>query len=182
MSYYVRKFSRSKWQNLENNEAPLEFCELKADSITSCLRTTKDTLSFWIVENINDSSEINEIILALSTHGNAENIASVIDLIFIEKEFLESKFDIRQCAGDTVITDLQSKHYDLINLNVKKIEILGNIFCDIINESSLNSDDNGKIIRKREKDIKGVLRDFLDSNPDSKTLIKEKLLNKIYSS
>ena len=50
----VRKINKSKWPAEETlagktDEEILPF--LKADALTSCLRTSKDELSLWTVEN-----------------------------------------------------------------------------------------------------------------------------------
>lgn len=57
MAYYVRKISRSKWQDnpLSTNEekALQEIRNVAADAITNCIKTTGNRLSIWRVEEKN---------------------------------------------------------------------------------------------------------------------------------
>lgn len=54
MAYYVRKISRSKWQenplSADKVKALQEIKGVRADAITNCIKTTGDKLSLWKVE------------------------------------------------------------------------------------------------------------------------------------
>lgn len=56
MAYYVRKISRSKWQenplNADCKEAEQEVQHVAADAITNCTKTTGNKLSLWKVEEL----------------------------------------------------------------------------------------------------------------------------------
>lgn len=61
MAYYVRKISRSKWQenqlSTDTKKALEEIKSVKADAITNCIKTTGNKLSLWKVEEKKDSIE-----------------------------------------------------------------------------------------------------------------------------
>lgn len=105
----VRKVTKAKWNNqLENNDS-LNLI-ISADAITSCLRTTSNTLSIWKVENIDDA------ILALASVN--DNIVP-IDYIVLDDEFFESLgIEIKNVVSESnPVKDLREKHFDAINLD-----------------------------------------------------------------
>ena len=86
MGVCVRKISKSKWPDEEvldkqTDEAILPL--LKADALTSCLRTSQDELSLWTVENTNEE-EIEKAILALITNSRLERLDRIQVVYFDE--------------------------------------------------------------------------------------------------
>ena len=61
MAYYVRKISRSKWQesqlSTDEVKALEEVRSVKADAITNCIKTTGNKLSLWKVDEKRDVIE-----------------------------------------------------------------------------------------------------------------------------
>lgn len=123
MGVCVRKISKSKWPDeevLENHtdEAILPF--LKADALTSCLRTSKDELSLWTVENTNEE-EIEKAILALITNSRLERLDRIQVVYFDEDNIKELGLTLKKSPGDTVISTYTNLHQDMIELNFEKM-------------------------------------------------------------
>lgn len=51
MKYIIRKFTKAKWSLIPTDTGNYE--NLQADAITSCLRTSGNTLSVWAVDTTN---------------------------------------------------------------------------------------------------------------------------------
>lgn len=75
MGYLVRKFTRSKW----GNPVPADYSNLNADAVTSCLRTTRNTLSVWRIEN---EKELDQAILAIA--GTLERLQT-FDIVSLDE-------------------------------------------------------------------------------------------------
>lgn len=119
MSFLVRKITKSKWSDdLCKQISKTEDIKcIPADAITSCLRTTKNTLSLW---EIKLEDHLEEAALALITCADRiENI----DLIYIDSSIIEEMgFTIdKDSPGNTVVEDLKKTHRDLCKLDYSKI-------------------------------------------------------------
>ena len=170
MAYYIRKISRSKWQEKQLSEdeaqAIIEVKGVKADAITNCIKTTGNKLSLWRVEKKRDS--IDDIIPLIVGFDRPDTC----DVIYISEEaFSEEEISLEQSMDDanTPIERLKQDHYNAI---VKDYEGLGK-FAKII----LKSLNNHK--RFKGKDIKTKLKDMLDKHEIEKDMISEKLFEKI---
>lgn len=92
MSFLIRKITKSKWKNSNDpqGEKELEINKLSSDAITSCLRTSKNALSFWEISDIknesdlDNNSDLKNIIIALLTSSKAEDV-NVLDIVYFEK-------------------------------------------------------------------------------------------------
>jgi len=115
MALLIRKFAKSKWkvEQLDNND------DIGSDALTSCLRTTGNTLSVWQVET---QEEVSKGILAIVS--NQDRIET-IDIIKLDPaELLEKNIDIEVTDGDSVVESLVKSHRDLSNLTYKKMGII----------------------------------------------------------
>ncbi|MEZ3460830.1 MAG: hypothetical protein K1W23_01430 [Lachnospiraceae bacterium] len=170
MAYYVRKISRSKWQedplSADEEKALLEVKKVAADAVTNCIKTTGNKLSLWRVEEKRDS--IDDIIPLIVGFERPDTC----DIIYISDEvFLQEGIVIEQSSEDanTPIEELKQYHYNAI---VEDFEGLGK-FARIV----LRSLDNHK--RFKGKEVKTKLREMLDRQEIDREMISDKLYEKI---
>ncbi len=170
MAYYVRKISRSKWQedplSADEEKALLEVKKVAADAVTNCIKTTGNKLSLWRVEEKRDS--IDDIIPLIVGFERPDTC----DIIYISDEvFLQEGIVIEQSSEDanTPIEELKQYHYNAI---VEDFEGLGK-FARIV----LRSLDNHK--RFKGKAVKTKLREMLDRQEIDREMISDKLYEKI---
>ena len=170
MAYYVRKISRSKWQedplSADEEKALLEVKKVAADAVTNCIKTTGNKLSLWRVEEKRDS--IDDIIPLIVGFERPDTC----DIIYISDEvFLQEGIVIEQSSEDanTPIEELKQYHYNAI---VEDFEGLGK-FARIV----LRSLDNHK--RFKGKEVKTKLREKLDRQEIDREMISDKLYEKI---
>ena len=170
MAYYVRKISRSKWQeNPLSTDETIALQEVKnvaADAITNCIKTTGNKLSLWKIEEKRDSIE--DIIPLIIGFDKPDTC----DIIYISDEtFLQEGISLEQSLDDanTPIEDLKQYHYNAI---VKNYEELGK-FAKVV----LKSLGNHK--RFKTKEVKTKLREMLNNHEIDKEMISSKLYEKI---
>ena len=94
----------------ESNWIPA--ASIPADAVTSCLRTTSNTLSFWMCELSEESIE--EGVLALAADFSEVNPVHVV--IFAWSELAD--LDLRRSPGNTKIARLVETHVDVENLSL----------------------------------------------------------------
>lgn len=170
MAYYVRKISRSKWQedplSADEEKALLEVKKVAADAVTNCIKTTGNKLYLWRVEEKRDS--IDDIIPLIVGFERPDTC----DIIYISDEvFLQEGIVKEQSSEDanTPIEELKQYHYNAI---VEDYEGLGK-FARIV----LRSLDNHK--RFKGKEVKTKLREMLDRQEIDREMISDKLYEKI---
>ena len=154
MSFLIRKITKSKWKNSNDpqGEKELEINKLSSDAITSCLRTSKNALSFWEI------SDIKNIIIALLTSSKAEDV-NVLDIVYFEKnEEQLNKYGIsfEKTEGDTVDDNLRSLHIDLCDLNHKNLTFIADTMCTCLNKNQHK--------RFTKNYLKSVLKEHLEAN------------------
>jgi hypothetical protein len=103
----VRKINKAKWMNGDTvNEPP------SADAITNCLRTTKNTLSVW---RINNEAELEEAVLAIVS---GQDHLETIDIIMLDDDyFMKCHIPMEETEGLTPVEDLKKTHIDLCFLD-----------------------------------------------------------------
>jgi hypothetical protein len=106
MGFFVRKISKGKWRSDSNEPV------IKADALTSCLRTSGNTLSFW---RIDDLAQIEEAKLAIAASNS--NLDTFDIVVFSTAEMEAFGAPIVETLGQTACTDLASRHRDLSELN-----------------------------------------------------------------
>lgn len=170
MAYFVRKISRSKWQenqlSLDEKKALEEIKNVKADAITNCIKTTGNKLSLWKVEEKRDS--IDDIIPLIIGFERPDSC----DIIYISDEiFLQEGISLEQSSEDAnvPIEYLKQYHYNAI---VENYEGLGK-FAKIV----LKSLNNHK--RFKAKEVKIKLKEMLSNHEIEKEMISDKLYEKI---
>ncbi len=135
----VRKITKSKWfQNDILNGA-----EVSADAITNCLKTTKNTLSVWRVDN---EETIEEAVLAIVAN---QQYLETIDVVLLDEEyFLKYQIKIENTEGNTIVEDLKNTHVDLIELDYNS---LGKVAKHII--ESINNDKSKRFTLAKLREI-----------------------------
>ncbi|MCM3611681.1 hypothetical protein M4S82_10495 [Planococcus sp. MERTA32b] len=160
MSLLVRKITRSKWP-AEISE-PINIDILRADAITSCLRTSSDTLSTWEVIN---ADNINEAVLALAS--NFDKIETMT-VIAIEKDKIsEYGFSLVSSKGLTVVEDLKDSHIDVSNLTLKSIGTFASIVLETIKDE--------KVYRFSKRELIDIISKAVETDRLDVKLLKEKV-------
>jgi len=120
MSLLVRKIDKAKWlqNDIKNGE------DISADAITNCMKTSKNTLSAWQIDN---DTEIDDAVLAIvSSHQHLDTI----DVVYISKDRLdEDGLNMQRTLGRTPVRDLINNHIDIVNLTYKT---LGDVAYNIV--------------------------------------------------
>ncbi|AMN11707.1 conserved hypothetical protein [Alteromonas macleodii] len=146
MPFLVRKITLSKWKKSIN-----EFGDdsISADAPTSCLRTTNNTLSFWIAETEQDIRRAAMAILA-----SLDSISS-LDYVVLDTGNIEAlELAIEATPGDTLLAGADTLHRDLVNLDIQKLKIVSEMIRDTV------KDDNHKRISVGE--IKKMFKEACD--------------------
>ncbi|MBU1261124.1 MAG: hypothetical protein KJ757_01240 [Planctomycetes bacterium] len=125
MSFLVRKIDRSKWdqRNIIDGEQP------SADAITNCMRTTLNTLSLWL---INDVNEREEAVLAIAS--NFTNLAA-IDILLIDRALIEKrKLTLVTKPGLTLYSDFKNQHLNVTNLDYPSLGVMAEVIVESIRQ------------------------------------------------
>lgn len=158
---YTRKISRGKWEKaleLCGNNEDLNIDFFPADTLTSELRTSDNTLSIWRVNSLDDA------VLAMMSneHSSLETI-----YILHTINLPESDFQIKNTDGNTVVEDLIHNHVDIVNLNYSSIGKVAKFF--------LQKFQSGNYKKYSPSDIKKILNTAIKNG----RLKPEKLNDKV---
>lgn len=141
----IRKINKSKWYQIDIKNDN----DVSADAITNCLKTTKNTLSVWSIENEND---IEKAILAIAS--NLDHIETIDVVILNDEKLQEFGIKIITSMGNTPIESLKEIHRDLSELTFSK---LGHIKDHIVERIR-----NDKIKRFTKGDLKKLLKKAIE--------------------
>lgn len=147
MAFFVRKIEQSKWQQNKICDG----ADVSADAITSCMRTTSNSLSIWHIE---DDTQVNDAVLAIiSKHQHLD----AIDVVLVCKEDI-SALDLQMISspGDTPVEALVNNHFDLVNLNYSS---LGKFAKCIVDSFKKN-----RVRRFSKATLKEILQTAIDSD------------------
>ena len=159
----VRKIAISKWNQRKvlNGEVP------SADAITSCMRTSNNTLSVWMIK---DEGELDDAVLAMISKFTS---IDKIDIIIINPEILkQNDIFLEKSSGDTHYSNFIDKHRDLVNLDYVSLGRVANVIVE-----SLRNKCNRRFTAKKLKDI--LIKGIEDGKIQTGDLDKE-LLVKLY--
>ena len=159
MSFYVRKISRAKWNN-ENNDFSLE--KLRADAITKDLRTENDTLSLWLV---NSESDIERAIVALVS--NCDRI-DTMDFVLIPSESIDNKIQIVNTLGQTPAEKFNHLHRDASQLNYHTFSIVASSILEEIKKDK-------NVRRMTKATIKSLFKRYVDSGDINVNILSDSL-------
>ena len=142
----VRKINRAKWMSGDIIKEPPS-----ADAITGCLRTIKNTLSVW---RINNENELEEAVLAIVS---GQDHLETIDVVMMDDEyFIKCKISTDETEGHTPIENLKNTHRDLCSLDYWTIGMVAEHIIENIKKDKLK--------RYRESDLKRILKNAIEKN------------------
>ncbi|HBR6350829.1 TPA: hypothetical protein MM056_000898 [Klebsiella pneumoniae] len=124
MAMYIRKVAKSKWNSsvkVANDALPLV---QGTDGVTNCCKTYKNTISLWMIDGPDLSSENDKKIIA-ALGSNAGNLSFVDYVILTDEELETRKLSLENYPGDTFIDDIRDLHYNITNLDMTAISTLG---------------------------------------------------------
>ncbi|MBR3133089.1 MAG: hypothetical protein IKG42_03340 [Clostridia bacterium] len=167
MCSYVRVIKRSKWPDEEKIKAGIDINNLQARTIVQemSMKGEESSLSIWKLNNEKD------IALALVS-TNKRNLEKITILKIEENLLTENGLNISQENGCSVVEELNTCHYDIINMNYKN---LGDFAKVII--KSLENEENVKTISKKNLAI--YINDAINSNKIDIASLDEQLVNEI---
>ena len=162
----ARKISRAKW-------APKEYLapsEIRADAIGGCLRTTGDTLSWW--QCTDDEKDIDEVALALAAGPKFDRFDTIYVVRLPEAVLASAGLESESTEGETAVKDLQSRHMDLVSLDVERLAEVARILGPLIR----SGDKVVRFTRARLKELvtKAIHEERLKVN-DLNEKLREKL-------
>jgi len=163
LAYYVRKISPAKWPQKGQNLCVEQY---RADAITGDLRTTEDTLSLWMIDNLD---ELENAVLALAS-GNDKIVTHNV-LAIPEEKIEEYGFKLIETKGDTPVDILAHNHRDISEITYKDLGLFAELIADSINSNGLHT-----VTRKRVKLL--IINAFKDGKIN-KNKLKERMLNEI---
>ena len=127
MTYYVRRLN--KISNWPDNNAKINKETISADAISE-LKTTKNQLSWWELDDISDDSKIEKLAAAmLSTmdYGIGE-----ICLVMIPSQDISTDIKLVSSpeSGTSAVQGISDFHYDMVDLNYGKIGIVAETIAE----------------------------------------------------
>jgi hypothetical protein len=131
MGLLVRMLEKQKWEKINLVEAGLD--RTPADTITSELRTRANSLSLWLINNID---ELLNVVLALAVGRN--QITRLDVMILDEQDFEQSGLSVNHTPenGLSPIHDINEFHYDLVNMDYEKLGHLSQLILENINDQN----------------------------------------------
>lgn len=154
MAYLVRKFHRPKWEL--NKTLPKQVGDLSADALTSCLRTSGNTLSVWKTDDP-DPESFEDVLAAIFSGLDRPDRAFFVLL----KESCIQRIQgvtIEESAGETPASkDINSKHRDIFNLNHSAITSVADIIL-----GELRKGEEALVLRYNEKQAIDIVKKFVE--------------------
>ncbi|MDT8073244.1 hypothetical protein ACLDV6_16590 [Acinetobacter baumannii] len=143
-----QSLSKAKWPSEEEIAEKALDSEIipfvRADALTTCLKTSQNTLSVWAVENCTDA-EIEKAILALITNTKLERL-NRIQIVYFSKEDVDSLgLPIAVTEGDTIIESLSKLHNDLVDLNYEKLGKVSQLIISSLRSESVRTYNERKL-------------------------------------
>lgn len=171
MAYLVRKFNRPKWE--PNSAIPNSINDLPADALTSCLRTSGNTLSVWEADEP-VWGEFDDVLAALFSSLDGPSRS---DIILLEKEAINSVDGVELIHNEGVTPadpSTNRKHRDIAKLKHSSISALASI---ILNE--LEQKESSLVKRYREKEVIDIVKRFLEEEKIDKDKLSDRWLIKL---
>lgn len=166
MTYLVRKISKSKWPKGKFQDFDIK--DLRADAITSCLRTTSDTLSTWEIESL---ELLDEAVLALV--ANFERIDTIDVAVLKTTTVTESGFTIKNETGNTPAEHIKEWHKNVVDLKFNSIGEFSKLIINCLEEK--------QVYRYNATKVKKILVDALNEGKINKSRLKDGFYEKIIS-
>ncbi|WAL79824.1 hypothetical protein [Shewanella sp. DAU305] len=156
MKYIIRKFSKAKWSLIPHDTG--DYKNLQADAVTSCLRTSSNTLSVWAVE----STDWEDMYGVLAALFSSSDTPTRTDVIIIERDKIEGELGISlvQSDGATPAVDIiNNLHYDLVKIDLLKVDAFANLmYLENIKPK------NPMIRRFNENEVIRIVKESISNN------------------
>lgn len=130
MGFFVRKVSRVRWPDGENDKFR-SAGELSADAITCDLKTESNEFSWWKIDNL-DALET----MAISIASVFDTEASIFVVAVPEEKIMELHLNVDNTPqhGITAISELRKCYYDIGKLNVNRLLDIAKLVATSIQE------------------------------------------------
>ena len=162
MSLAVRKITFSKWNQRKILEGELP----SADAITNCMKTTRNTLSTWLIA---DPTELEDAVLAIISPFKS---LDTIDVVTIELSLLQdNNLELKASPGITHYAAFRDKHHDISNLDYDSLGRAANVIVTSIKQNSR--------VRFTHAKLKKILLQGIDDGKIIETELDESLQEKI---
>lgn len=126
-TFLARKISRAKWEK----KPGFADKEIPADTVTSDLKTTGNTLSFWEFPNADDRLWKEAAVAIASTWERLDSL----DITWIGRdEFQNVGLLLKKTDGDTCVADLEDKHIDVIYIDATRLATIARLLAESIRE------------------------------------------------
>lgn len=159
MPVLVRKIDRAKWRRAEVGST----ADIPADTITCCLRTKSNTLSFWEAAS-EHGSDFDEVVLAMAS---AFAHLETVDLVATDPDHLRGKgVNITSTPGRTMISELASRHRDLAGLTYGTLGVVAGHIRDRIQQKMVYRIRKCELVSLLEKAIREERLDPNDLTAD----------------
>ena len=132
MSYLVRMIEIANWSNDDGSLiTPDNFRFVKADGITKDLKTGNNMLSLWEIHSLD---ELKEMAISLLT---SKSSPQDLFIIAIPKEGVEKLLELENNNdAETAFKKFQNRHYDLLNMDLEKLQILSKLILEALQDES----------------------------------------------
>lgn len=143
-AFLAWSISTAKWRartNIAENE-------ISADAVTYDMRTTDNTLSFWLYDPTKEGS-LEDVALALaSVRDNIQRL----DLVWVDQQQVEQiNLRIETTRGETPARYLQVNHRDVVGIDLSRLVALARNVANAIS--------NNQTRRFTEREVQTILCD-----------------------
>ena len=162
--YLVRMVSLAKW----DTPADLPLGSIPADAVTTDLKTTENTLSFW-KSRTSSEDDIREAVLALVAGRTS---IEKIEIVWLEDSSLQSDtMQLIENRGRTLIEDLVDSHTDLRPLSHQSLSQVAEAVASAIRR--------GRSRQFRKKEVSEMLEQAVNESRVPLQSLPEKIRAKL---
>lgn len=162
MSLLVRKINLAKWLQVDISQTN----DVKADAITNCLKTFKNTLSVWKIDSEDD---LEKAVLALVS--NQDRFDTIDVVVLKESALTKYELNIIDSPGNTPVKSLVEAHKDIVELSFSGIGVIK----DHIVERILDQHTKRFTVGTLKKLVKKSIEEGLLNKDDLKESIRGKI-------
>lgn len=165
MCKYVRLIKRGRWPTEKEINYNIDNVSAKTIVQEMAMKGTDNSLSIWQLEDKED--------IALAVISPNKQSVEKITAVKISKEELEKNgLEIKEQNGNSVASYLNSKHFDIVNMNYKS---LGS-FAKVIIEA-LKNEENLEVITQKE--VETILKNAISDGRIDKDTLSSGIINEI---
>ena len=138
-----------------------------ADAITNCLRTTRNTLSVWFINNF---TELEEAVLAIAAQFDH---LDTVDFLIIELSMLYAvHLEIEETPGETPYTAFISSHRDITALNYVSLGTVADVIVETLRRKYQERFTRGR--------LKNLLYKRIEDGKIQKDALKKRTKKKLF--